>query len=62
MLLHKIEVKGFSSFREHNIADIPMGITGIIGSMEDAAGNSIDADAGDELLAPRVRPEQRKPK
>ncbi|MCK9199652.1 MAG: rhodanese-like domain-containing protein [Gallionella sp.] len=29
--------------------------------MEDAAGNSIDADAGDELLAPRVRPEQRKP-
>ena len=30
--------------------------------MEDAAGNSIDADAGDELLAPRVRPEQRKPK
>jgi rhodanese-related sulfurtransferase len=30
--------------------------------MEDAAGNSIDADAGDELLVPRVRPEQRKPK
>jgi len=30
--------------------------------MEDAAGNVIDADAGDELLAPRVRPEQRKPK
>jgi len=30
--------------------------------MEDAAGNAIDADAGDELLAPRVRPEQRKPK
>lgn len=30
--------------------------------MEDAAGNSIDADAGDELLAPRMRPEQRKPK
>jgi len=30
--------------------------------MEDAAGNPVDADAGDELLAPRVRPEQRKPK
>jgi rhodanese-related sulfurtransferase len=30
--------------------------------MEDAAGNAIDADAGDELLAPRVRPEQRKPR
>lgn len=30
--------------------------------MEDAAGNVIDADAGDELLAPRVKPEQRKPK
>ncbi|HCI14492.1 MAG: sulfurtransferase [Gallionellales bacterium GWA2_60_142] len=30
--------------------------------MEDAAGNAIDADAGDVLLAPRVRPEQRKPK
>lgn len=30
--------------------------------MEDAAGNTIDADAGDVLLAPRVKPEQRKPK
>ncbi|HEX5363344.1 MAG TPA: rhodanese-like domain-containing protein [Gallionella sp.] len=29
--------------------------------MEDAAGNPIDADAGDVLLAPRVTPEQRKP-
>lgn len=30
--------------------------------MEDDAGNPIDADQGDELLAPRLRPEQRKPK
>jgi rhodanese-related sulfurtransferase len=30
--------------------------------MEDAAGNALDADAGDVLLAPRLRPEQRKPK
>lgn len=30
--------------------------------LEDAAGNAIDADAGDVLLAPCVRPEQRKPK
>ena len=30
--------------------------------LEDAAGNQVDADAGDELLASRVRPEQRKPK
>lgn len=30
--------------------------------LEDAADNPIDADAADELLAPRVRPEQRKPK
>jgi len=30
--------------------------------MEDAAGKTIDADAGDVLLAPRLRPEQRKPK
>ncbi|OGS80798.1 MAG: sulfurtransferase [Gallionellales bacterium GWA2_59_43] len=30
--------------------------------MEDAAGNAIDADAGDVLLAPRVRPEQHRPK
>lgn len=30
--------------------------------MEDAAGNPIDADAGDVLLASRVKPEQRKPK
>jgi rhodanese-related sulfurtransferase len=30
--------------------------------MEDEAGTPIDADQGDELLAPRLRPEQRKPK
>lgn len=30
--------------------------------LEDGAGNAVDADAGDELLAPRVKPEQRKPK
>jgi rhodanese-related sulfurtransferase len=30
--------------------------------IEDANGNFIDADTADELLAPRVRPEQRKPK
>ena len=30
--------------------------------MEDAAGNMVDADAADELLASRLRPEQRKPK
>jgi len=30
--------------------------------LQDAVGNPIDADTGDELLAPRVRPEQRKPK
>ncbi|MBI5430157.1 MAG: rhodanese-like domain-containing protein [Nitrosomonadales bacterium] len=28
----------------------------------DAAGNQIDADTADEMLAPRLRPEQRKPK
>jgi rhodanese-related sulfurtransferase len=30
--------------------------------LEDGAGNLVDADAGDEILASRVRPEQRKPK
>lgn len=30
--------------------------------LEDAAGNPVDADAGDEILASRVRAEQRKPK
>ncbi len=29
--------------------------------LEDGAGNAIDPDAADELLAPRVRPEQRRP-
>ncbi|MDD2929294.1 MAG: rhodanese-like domain-containing protein [Sideroxydans sp.] len=29
--------------------------------MEDANGNAVDADMGDELLASRVKPEQRKP-
>ena len=30
--------------------------------MINAQGETVDADAGDELLAPRLRPEQRKPK
>ncbi|MDO8351526.1 MAG: rhodanese-like domain-containing protein [Gallionella sp.] len=30
--------------------------------LEDAAGNPVDADIGDELLAPRLHPGQRKPK
>jgi len=30
--------------------------------LENGSGNAIDADAGDELLAPRVRAEQRKQK
>lgn len=30
--------------------------------LEDAAGKLLDADSADELLAPRLRPEQRKPK
>ncbi len=31
-------------------------------ALENAAGNPVDADAADELLAPHLRPEQRKPK
>jgi rhodanese-related sulfurtransferase len=31
-------------------------------AMTNAKGEALDADAGDVLLAPRVRPEQRKPK
>ena len=30
--------------------------------IEDAQGNIIDADSADEMLAPRLRPDQRKPK
>ena len=30
-------------------------------SMQNAGGETLDADAADELLAPRLRPEQRKP-
>ena len=29
--------------------------------LQDAGGKTVDADAGDEILASRVRPEQRKP-
>ena len=56
MMLHM----GFS-----NVVSLKTGVRGwndFEQPMEDAAGNAIDADAGDELLAPRVRPEQRKPK
>ncbi len=47
-----------------NIASLQLGIRGWNDAelpMADANGNVVDADAGDELLASRVRPEQRKP-
>lgn len=48
-----------------NVVSLKLGIRGWNDAeqpLENADGNSIDADAGDELLAPRVRPEQRRPK
>jgi rhodanese-related sulfurtransferase len=47
-----------------NVASLKLGIRGWNDAelpMEDANGNVVDADAGDELLASRIRPEQRKP-
>lgn len=47
-----------------NVVSLKLGVRGWNDAelpMEDAAGNAVDADAGDELLAPRVRPEQRRP-
>jgi len=48
-----------------NVVSLKLGIRGWNDAelpLVDAEGNVIDADTGDELLAPRVRPEQRKPK
>lgn len=48
-----------------NVVSLKLGIRGWNDAelpMEDDAGNPVDADRGDELLAPLVRPEQRKPK
>lgn len=48
-----------------NVVSLKLGIRGWNDAelpMEDADGNAVDADAGDELLASRVKPEQRKPK
>lgn len=48
-----------------NVVSLRLGIRGWNDAelpMEDGAGNAIDADAGDGLLATRVRVEQRKPK
>ncbi|HET7832142.1 MAG TPA: rhodanese-like domain-containing protein [Gallionella sp.] len=47
-----------------NVVSLKLGIRGWNDAelpLVDAEGNLIDADAGDELLASRVRPEQRKP-
>lgn len=46
-----------------NVVSLKLGIRGWNDAelpMEDAGGNVVDADAGDELLASRVKPEQRK--
>ncbi len=48
-----------------NVVSLKLGIRGWNDAelpLEDAHGNPVDADAGDELLASRVRPDQRKPK
>jgi len=48
-----------------NVSSLKLGIRGWNDAelpMEDANGDVIDADAGDELLASHVKPEQRKPK
>lgn len=48
-----------------NVVSLKLGIRGWNDAelpMEDADGNVVDADAGDELLASRVSPEQRRPK
>lgn len=47
-----------------NVVSMKLGIRGWNDAelpMQDAAGNTVDADGGDELLASRVSPEQRKP-
>lgn len=48
-----------------NVVSLKLGIRGWNDAelpMENAKGDVVDADAGDELLASRVRPDQRKPK
>lgn len=48
-----------------NVASLKLGIRGWNDAelpMEDANGDEVDADTGDELLASRLKPEQRKPK
>ncbi len=47
-----------------NVVSLKLGIRGWNDAelpMEDEQGNPVDADAGDVLLAPRVKPEQRRP-
>lgn len=48
-----------------NVVSLRLGIRGWTDAelpLEDASGNAVNADAGDKLLAPRVRAEQRKAK
>jgi rhodanese-related sulfurtransferase len=48
-----------------NVVSLKLGIRGWNDAelpMKDAAGNVVDADGGDELLASRLKVEQRKPK
>ncbi len=48
-----------------NVVSLKLGVRGWNDAelpLVDALGNAVDADAGDELLASRVRSEQRKPK
>lgn len=47
-----------------NVVSLRLGVRGWNDAelpLENGSGDPLDADAGDELLAPRVRPEQKKP-
>ncbi|MBK9159994.1 MAG: rhodanese-like domain-containing protein [Nitrosomonadales bacterium] len=55
-----MQLMGFS-----NVVSLKLGIRGWNDAelpMENARGEEVDADRGDELLVSRLRPEQRKPK
>jgi len=51
MRLNTLEIKGFSSFKEHTKVNIPLGITGITGSIEGAEGRSNGAGKSTLLMS-----------
>ena len=50
MQINTIEIKGFASYKDYTLIKIPMGVTGIVGTIDDIDGKSNGCLTGDTVI------------